>query len=214
MYSLFKPGIQIWFLLLITLLSALPQQTFSINTDTDPEPAGLNAETDLKFGVSTIYSPDSFAAWGKIRNSSSFSIRGQFWYSQINYKNLGARLGAEFILTHRLNYPINGADGPEDTRIGIGLIPLNVLLPIAESKAIHPFAIFSAGGIFLNDKLPQGDGASFNYLLNIGGGIEIPFFRDTGLQIGYSIQHMSNANTGEQNPGIDSHMFFISIQLP
>ena len=42
---------------------------------------GLTVETDLKIGITTIYSPDSFAAWGKIRNSSSFSLRGQLWHS-------------------------------------------------------------------------------------------------------------------------------------
>jgi hypothetical protein len=65
-----------------------------------------------------------------------------------------------------------------------------------------------------NEKLPEGDGASLIYLLNIGAGFEFPFFQNSKIQLGYSIQHMSNANTGEQNPGIDSHMLFMTILLP
>jgi hypothetical protein len=184
----------------------------------DPESAPkeqtTEAETsDLRIGISTIYSPDSFAAWGKIKNSRSISFRGQFWHSSLTIGNIQARLGSEIILSHHVYYPVNGISGPEDSRLGIGLIPVNLLLPITESKRINPFVFASAGGIYLNDKLPQYDGASLNYLLNIGGGFELPLFESTDIQIGYSIQHMSNANTGDQNPGIDSHTFFISIVL-
>lgn len=204
----FKHVVLIFAALLTFSIIAFPQQSLA------SDPIGLTAETDLRIGIATIYSPDSFAAWGKIENSNSFSLRGQFWHSKISYGKFNARLGSELILTHRLNYPINGINGPEDSRIGIGFIPINILLPVAESKPVNPFAFFSAGGIFLNEKLPLVDGASINYLLNLGAGIELPLFSDADVQIGYSIQHMSNANTGEQNPGIDSHMFFISIILP
>lgn len=178
------------------------------------DPIGFTAETDLNIGITTIYSPDSFAAWGKIENSSSFSLRGQLWHTRLSYKRFNARLGSELILTHRLNYPLNGVSGPKEHRTGIGIIPLNIMMPITTSKNVAPFAFFSAGGLFLNEKLPDVSGASLNYLLNIGAGLELPFIQDYSIQIGYSIQHMSNANTGEQNPGIDSHMFFITVLLP
>lgn len=178
------------------------------------DPIGLNAESNLNIGITTIYSPDSFSGWGKIENSSAYSIRGQLWYSSVSFKNIQARLGAEFILTHRLNYPVNGVNGPQDQRTGFGIIPLNLMVPLATSSKVNPFTFLSAGGIFLNDKLPVSDGASFNYLLNIGAGFEFPFIQNSKIQLGYSIQHMSNANSGEQNPGIDSHMIFMTFLLP
>lgn len=174
----------------------------------------LTTENYLEIGISTLYSPSSFAAWGKIENSSAISIRGQFWHSRISWKNLNARLGSELILTQRLNYPVNGIDGPRDQRTGFGIVPLNILLPITHRSNIRPFTFFSAGGIFLNEKLPVGSGASLNYLLNVGAGLELPFIDNSNIQFGYSIQHMSNANTGQVNPGIDSHMFFLTILLP
>jgi hypothetical protein len=178
------------------------------------DPIGLTAETDFKVGITSIYSPDSFQAWGKIENSSSLSLRLQIWHSRLTFNRYDARLGSELILTHRLNYPVNGISGAKDSRIGIGIIPLNLMMPLTTSTNVSPFAFFSAGGIFLNEKLPEGDGASLNYLLNIGAGFEFPFFQNSKIQLGYSIQHMSNANTGEQNPGIDSHMLFMTILLP
>lgn len=179
--------------------------------ESDTEPDRFLKVSNFKIGITTIYSPDSFYAWGKIRNSSSFSLRGQIWHSSIRVKNLTARIGSELILTHRLNFPIDGYNGPRDTRTGFGLIPVSLMMPIELPYLLTPFTFVSAGGIFLNDKLPESSGASLNYLLNIGAGFEFNATERFDMQIGYSVQHMSNANTGIENPGIDSHMFFLTF---
>lgn len=177
------------------------------------DPLDTTKKSDLRFGISAIYSPDSFEALGKIRNSRSFSLRGQVWHSRVSIGAFQARLGSELILSHHLHYPINGDNGPEDYRFGIGVVPVNIFVPFSESKHINPFTFVSAGGILLNDKLPKASGASINYLINLGAGIELTMFRNTDIQFGYILQHMSNANTGIENPGIDSHMFFISFVI-
>lgn len=207
MHFFFKLVKYICIILVTTVFIGMPRHSYA------SDPIGLTVKTDLKIGITTVYSPDSFSAWGTIKNSRSFSMRGQVWHTRISYKRFSARLGSELILTHRLNYPINGVSGPEDSRTGIGVIPLNIMMPITASRRINPFTFFSAGGLFLNDKLPGDSGASLNYLLNIGAGLELPFIQNSRIQLGYSIQHMSNANTGEENPGIDSHMFFMSVLL-
>jgi len=163
-------------------------------------------------GLSAVYSPKSFAAWGKIRNSQSYTLKGQFWFSEFKLRNMNARLGSEIILTQHLTYPINGIDGPREERLGFGVIPAKLLVPVG-SSAIKPFGFFSAGMLFLNDKLPSGDGASLNYLLNLGGGFEFSISRITSLQIGYHLQHLSNGNSASKNPGIDFHNFFFTIVL-
>lgn len=195
-------------------LAAMLQILITDQAKAQQSESSVSIEHNFDVGFSTVYSPNSFAAWGKIENSSSVSFRGQVWHTRLNWKGVDARMGSEMILTHRLNYPVNGIDGPRDERTGFGIIPVNVLAPITNLSRFRPFAFFSAGGIFLNDKLPVGNGASLNYLLNLGTGVEIPFFDHSKLHVGYSIQHMSNANTGEQNPGIDSHSFFLTIIIP
>lgn len=165
-----------------------------------------------RIGLSAVYSPNSFAVWGKIRNSQSYSIKGQIWYSEFQNGKLNVRFGSEIIITQHLNYPLNGIDGPRDERLGFGLIPANILIPFG-SSSIKPFGFFSAGLLFLNEKLPAGDGATLNYLLNLGTGLEFSISKNTNLQIGYSLQHLSNANSAGQNPGIDSHNFFFTVVL-
>lgn len=200
------------FLKFLPLLLFLPF-SLSVEKGYSSDPVGLTAESYLNFGITSIYSPDSFSAWGKVENSSAFSFRGQLWYMMLKHRRFEARLGAELILTHRIDYPLNGVDGIKDNRTGFGIIPLNVMVPFTSSR-VQPFGFFSAGALALNEKFPVGSGASINYLLNMGGGIELPFIQNTKLQIGYSIQHMSNANTGNENPGIDSHMLFLTLLFP
>jgi hypothetical protein len=169
-------------------------------------------EEKTRVGLSAVYSPTSFAAWGKIRNSQSYTLKGQFWFSEFRLRNFNARFGSELIITQHLNYPLNGIDGPRDERIGFGLIPAKILVPFG-SSAVKPFGFFSAGMLFLNDKLPAGDGASLNYLINLGAGLEFSISQKTSLQIGYHLQHLSNGNSAGQNPGIDFHNFFFTIVL-
>lgn len=195
--------------LLFLLLVATPAH--GTDSGSNEGEGRLTSVSDFKIGITTIYSPDSFYAWGKIRNSSSFSVRGQIWHSSIRYNKLTARIGTELILTHRLSFPIDGYNGPRDIRTGFGVIPVSLMMPIQMTSNVTPFALVSAGGIFLNDKLPESSGASLNYLVNIGLGLEFKATDRLDLQVGYSIQHMSNANTGNENPGIDSHMFFLTF---
>jgi len=174
------------------------------------EQSSLSVDNQLKLGASIVYSPDSFAAWGKIKNSRAISFRGQVWHTKMQLGRFTPRFGSELIITHRLHYPVNGINGPRDIRTGFGLVPLKMLVPFSDSGFV-PFMTFSAGGIFLNDKLPAGDGASLNYLLNISTGFEIPVGNRLDLQVGYGIQHMSNGNSGTLNPGIDSHSIFFTF---
>lgn len=208
--SVLKQGISnfitVFFVLFLTF-------GFAVEKSHSTDPTGLTVESYFNIGITTIYSPDSFAAWGKVKNSTAFSVRGQLWYLTLQHHRFEARLGSEIIFTHRLNYPVNGNEGQKDNRSGFGIIPVNVLIPFS-SYTIKPFGFFSAGAVALNEKFPVGNGASVNYLLNLGGGVEIPFIREMKLQIGYSIQHMSNANTGIENPGIDSHMLFMTFLFP
>ncbi len=192
-------------ILILILVALVPVSIAAQESDSD----SVN-QSGTTIGLSAVYSPNSFEAWGKIQNSRSFSLKGQFWFSEFQFENFSARLGSEIIITQHLKYPVNGIDGPRDQRLGFGIIPLNVLTPIGSGK-VKPFTFFSAGLLFLNDKLPAGDGASMNYLLNLGTGIEFQTTSRTVLQIGYNLQHLSNANSALLNPGIDYHNFFFTL---
>ncbi|REL37601.1 hypothetical protein DYD21_07385 [Rhodohalobacter sp. SW132] len=196
-------------LILVFLLLGCGSSLLYAQSETISDTADHNSS---KIGVSAVYSPNSFAAWGKIKNSQSYSIKGQVWFTEYEFRNFRTRFGSEIIITQHLEYPLNGIDGPRDQRLGFGLIPVKFMIPMGTST-VRPITFFSAGLLFLNEKLPAADGASLNYLLNLGTGLEITLTERLDVQIGYSLQHLSNANSAGVNPGIDYHNFFFTVVL-
>ncbi|NBC26339.1 MAG: hypothetical protein GVY08_05730 [Bacteroidetes bacterium] len=166
----------------------------------------------LKIGLSTVYSPSSFEAWGKIKNSSSLSFKLQVWHSNLSAAGINSRIGSELILVQHLKYPENGTGGTEIRRVGFGLIPAKLLFAFG-SSTIKPFTSISSGFIFFNDKLPAKEGASFNYLINAEIGFEILVTEFINLHVGYGLNHTSNGNSANLNPGIDSHTLSLSIVI-
>lgn len=196
---------KIIFLVLFSCFSVLLQSTlFAQENDRS------TFESDFRTGLSFNYSPNSFRGWGTIQNSEMAFINGQFWHTSINLKSITARFGSEIIFTHWIRYPQDGIDGPRDQRVGFGIVPVHFTVPFT-NNSFTPFYSASVGLLFLNDRLPAIDGATLNYKLSSGLGIEIPVDSDTKFQLGYRLQHISNGNSSVENPGIDSHVFFANL---
>jgi opacity protein-like surface antigen len=54
----------------------------------------------------------------------------------------------------------------------------------------------------------------FNFTAQLGGGVQLfTFSRHAALDLGYKYHHISNANLGDKNPGMDSHMVFVGVSL-
>lgn len=183
----------------------IPYSAFAQNSSDD-----YKIEHYAQTGISLSYSPHSFKAWGSIQNAKMALLKGQLWHTKINMGGLETRWGSELILANWINYPLDGIGGPSDDRWGFGLIPVHLLIPITDDY-IEPFAAFSAGAIYLNDRLPAYDGASINYILDAGVGLNIPLPVNRTIQFGYKYQHISNGNSRSENPGIDSHVFFLNL---
>ena len=194
----------LFLVLLIWFLTTLHSPLFGQSSDQS------TVEHYSQPGLSLNYSPHSFRAWGKIQNSKMAFINGQVWHTSINLRNVKARVGSELIFTHWVQFPEDGLEGAKDQRIGVGLVPIHMILPFTE-KSVTPFTSASLGVIFFNDRLPAVKGAALNYKLSVGMGLEIPLPSDHRFQLGYRIQHISNGNSSTENPGIDSHVFFANL---
>lgn len=194
-------------LLLFIHFTAVYFQPILLAQSGDDNPA---VEHTFRPGISLNYSPHSFKGWGTIQNSKMAFVNSQFWHTSFKLNNVPVRVGSELILTHWVRYPEDGIDGPRDQRIGFGIVPLHMIIPFSDS-AITPFFSTSIGLLFFNDRLPAIDGASLNYKLSTGLGLEIDVGSDQKIQLGYRLQHISNGNSTVENPGIDSHVFFANF---
>lgn len=54
----------------------------------------------------------------------------------------------------------------------------------------------------------------FNFMLDGRAGVRFPLHGGKSLSVAYMFQHMSNAYTAMENPGVDSHMVHLAYTFP
>ena len=64
-----------------------------------------------------------------------------------------------------------------------------------------------------SDRSSQFRASQFNFTLQIGAGLRYLVSDHVHLQLGYRLHHISDANTTEHNPGINSHFVLLGISV-
>lgn len=172
-------------------------------------PDSSDSDFSPQFGFSTSYSPKSFNSWGTMENTSIFFFEMQYTHSKIE-QPFTVHFSSDLILTGWLHFPVDGKNGPKESRFGFGFSPFQIDLPFHRGTH-YPFLTSSAGLLITNQAFPNGDGTRLNFLLDAGLGYSFSLPDHQILQLGYKLHHLSNGNTASLNPGIDSHMFFIKL---
>lgn len=185
---------------------------FSANADAQvPENQKISAESFRPaFGITGNYSPNSFTVWGKMQNTRQSQLMLTYLHSKINLGKLSLNLATEIIATSWIRYPIDGVNGFRENVFGLGFIPARFHIPLSK-KTNGLFLTASGGFMVFNRVFPSNKGTRFNYVLDTGIGYQFYAGEKTILQAGYKLKHLSNGNTGESNPGIDSQNIFIGI---
>lgn len=92
---------------------------------------------------------------------------------------------------------------------GLNLIYEHRLMPRA---ALHPVLRAGAGILFADREVPPG-GTRLNFSLLVGFGLDIDLSERWQLAPEYRFHHVSNADTGPINPGINTHTLVLGITL-
>jgi hypothetical protein len=95
---------------------------------------------------------------------------------------------------------------PRDNIFGAGASPIGLEVKIGKSNRAQGFLKSNGGFLYLQRALPGLDSTRFNFTVNLDGGVSLPLSRNNRLRLGYRYHHLSNANRGQHNPGLDSHM--------
>ena len=109
------------------------------------------------------------------------------------------------------NYPKRDNGNKKDLVNGFGISPLGYKFFIPYNRWMFILGIKS-GIIYMNKTFPTDQGTRLNYSFNFSFGINKAIHNNSSLSLGYRFHHISNAQTGTQNPGIDSNFIFISIK--
>ena len=75
------------------------------------------------------------------------------------------------------------------------------------------YADAGSGMLLTTEPTPTG-GTSFNFTPQAGGGVSFDIATDVRLMLGVRWYHISNANTGETNPGRNSLMGYAMVSIP
>ena len=95
---------------------------------------------------------------------------------------------------------------------GIGGSPIGAQVNFVHFRRIEPFLTSGGGFLYFNHRM-FGQ-TNFNFTAQLGGGVQLfTSNRHAALDLGYKYHHISNANLGDRNPGMDSHMLFVGISL-
>ena len=95
---------------------------------------------------------------------------------------------------------------------GIGGSPIGAQVNFVHFRHIEPFLTSGGGFLYFNHRMFQQ--TRFNFTAQLGGGVQfLTSSRRTALDLGYKYHHISNANLGDRNPGLDSHMLFVGVSL-
>lgn len=71
----------------------------------------------------------------------------------------------------------------------------------------------SAGLLAFEREVPFGNTRKLNLTFDITAAVRAPAWRSLAPVIGYKFHHLSNAGTGDFNPGLDANLWFVGVIL-
>lgn len=185
------------------------------------------ADSKNEFSVQGGFAPDIPRAFGGARGSKFGFAAFRYSRHLIGSENVALKYTIDVIPVAVINYdqlqvvqtaPATFTTQRRNTSVyGLGLTPVGFQLNFRRRNKVQPFLTASAGLIRFAKTIPDDRsavfpnrfGRQFNYTLAGGGGVE--FLTDGGKSItaGFKFHHISNASTGNINPGFDQSLFYV-----
>lgn len=186
-----------------------------------------DAATDEKnqFTVWSAFAPDIPRVFGGSRRSTFGEFGFQYSRRIATSRNVALKYTIDAIPLAIINYeqqritqlaPTFVVDRNKTTAYGAGLTPVGFQLNFRRQSKVQPFVTAQAGLLVFNKSIPDDRsairpnerGRQFNFTLAGGGGVE--FLNDDARSyiLGFKFHHISNASTGNINPGFDQNLFY------
>ena len=159
------------------------------------------------------YSPISVFFLGKTPNSQTFySYIGKA--KKMESEFLGTRIYITSGIIPLLAYDYEKRDdgAKKDNVWGAGISPIGLMFKTSDQKRVNFEYGITSGIVYMNKFFPTDRSRRLNYTIDLSISVEKKIFEQSALVFGYKFHHISNAQTGSQNPGIDSNIIFISYK--
>lgn len=221
-FSVWKCLVVFLFIMIVTNVS-MAQDLVYPNTQITDMPRNLGRSLDMgtsQLGFWAGYSPDNPTLIGRKTDRPFFDVNVQYGYVVITGNNWALKYIAEIVPVAIIEQPKQGhtmSGDPEDLPgskkniYGAGISPFGLQMNLRRGSMLQPYINGTAGVIYFTDKVPVEDSSNFNFMFGFGAGVEIWYRENQSLIFGYQYQHISNAYTASQNPGVDSNLFYVGF---
>ncbi|MEP2446371.1 MAG: acyloxyacyl hydrolase [Balneola sp.] len=183
------------------------------------QPGNITAQKKLtdqpiQFRVWSGYSFNSVYFLGKTTNARS-AIVG------IGFKTPIRKYGSDLLLYYTtdlipyiyFDYPKRDDNDRPTELQGLGISPIGFLL----EKKINNFLSYelsvSGSFILVDHEFPTDNGRKLNFTFDPSLTLQANLSESVNLSGGYKFHHISNAQTGKENPGLDSNFLFLNITI-
>ena len=166
-----------------------------------------------EFGFSAGFSPVSTHGIGTIDGQQLVQVGLDFGFVLYRWENVYLKYKVSLI-------PVAFVRGDQATLqlrrdrtvYGGGADPVGLQFNFRRYRRLEPFLAVTGGFLYFAEQVPVTDSSRYNFTFSGGGGGEYRVGRHSVL-FGYRYHHISNKNTGIENPGIDSHILFAGVSF-
>jgi hypothetical protein len=173
------------------------------------------------------FAPDMPRVFGGSRPSSYGQLAVRYSRRIATAGNIAIKYTIDFIPLALINYdrrpilqtaPNTFVVAPNSTtNYAFGLTPVGFQLHFRRKAKIQPFISANAGLLIFNKTIPDDRSAVFpdrngkhlNFTLAGGGGVDFLTGQGRTFTLGFKFHHISNASTGNINPGFDQNLFYV-----
>lgn len=168
----------------------------------------------LKFRLWSGYSFESVYLLGKTRNARS-AIFGIGTKKAIRkYGNNGLLFYTADIIPYiYFDYPKRDDNDRFIEHTGFGFSPVGFLFEKSLNSLFSYQIGISGSFIFMEATFPTDKGRRLNFTFDPSFTLKTTLSKSLSLASGYKFHHISNGQTGEENPGLDSNFIFLSLIL-
>src|SRR5512145_2161833 len=165
-----------------------------------------------EFGLWGGGSPDSFDFIGTVENRELLLFGLRYGRVLGAWESVSLQYTLDILPAAVVFEPSSVRRG-SSTIYGAGLSPLGFKLNFGQESWIKPFLAASVGFLYFEKDIPVPRSSRFNFTPELGLGAQFFIAPKKALTLGYKWHHMSNANTGQSNPGMDSHVFYAGFSF-
>jgi opacity protein-like surface antigen len=148
-------------------------------------------------------------AFGSTIDSRMYQVEARYGRLAFTNRVIALRYIAEVVPLSVVGTP--QVNGQRLYSYATGGSPIGAQVNFLHSRRIQPFV--TSGGGFLYFNRQMFGATQFNFTAQLGAGVQVFTSRHRSLDLGYMYHHISNANLGNINPGMDSHVVFVGLSF-